>query len=251
MRIELTHNALSTLLIDCIQYYPDKRSYKETHGLIMGLQEKNCLTGEYTFPVGNVKARDRVSVTPNPKVDEVVKQTKELVATTACIAAYHSHPYDDFFPEWAMPSNEDCHAIIGSDIKAELIVAIRQNKVKNQPLCLSYMKENGLRYNCSDHEFPDIEDLGYTTQYIHGSFLNYDFEIRAYLNTGERLQDMDLYSSETALNELFTKENINIADLPSQAMYSVRKLEYALRQQNEGKYSDKISYHLQKIKSSL
>jgi proteasome lid subunit RPN8/RPN11 len=252
MIFELTQNALSTILIDCIQYYPDKKSYKEAYGLIMGTEEKDKLIGEYTFPVGNVASQTKVSVTANNKVDDIVKKTKQLVATTACVAAYHSHPYNEYFSEWAVPSNADCHTVVGSQIKVELIVALTQNKFKNQPIRLSYMKQTGLSFfsnNGDGHEFPTIQKLDCLTQYIHGSFLNYDFEIRAYLNTGKSLQDIDLYSSEVALNELLVKEDIDIATLSSGEMYSVKKLEYSLRLQNVEKYSNKLSYHIQKIKN--
>lgn len=252
MIFELTQNALSTILIDCIQYYPDKKSYKEAYGLIMGTEERDKLIGEYTFPVGNVSAQTKASVTPNKKVDDIVKKTKQLVSTTACVAVYHSHPYKDYFSEWAIPSNGDCHFFVGEQIKIVLIVALTQNKLKSQPIRLSYMKQTGLSFYSHDgdsHEFPTIEKLDYSTQYIHGSFLNYDFEVRAYLNTGKGLQDIDLYASEVVLNELLVKEDVDIATLSSAEMYSIKKLEYSLRLQNVEKYSGKLSYHVQKIKN--
>ena len=61
------------------------------------------------------------------------------------------------------------------------------------------------------------------TSYIIGEFQKYKFEIRAYRFTGNSLKDIDLESSEVALLYLLNDENIQLANLPEEDTYSLRK----------------------------
>lgn len=250
MHFELTHQALSTILLDAIQFYPVYNQAKEAYGILLGTEEVENSIAEYTFPVGNVERRDRSSVTENREISNLIKNARKIVATSTTVASYHSHPFDAVYNDWARPSNSDCFCVISQEVKAELIIAIAKIHKEEQPLTLRYKTGDGIAFipNFDADGDPIEKNLKRKVQYIQGSFGRYEFEIRAYLNTTESLEDLDLFSSEVGLNKLLRENELSIEQLPNEAMYSVRKIEYAGRQRTARNTNDKIQYHINKIK---
>ncbi|MDW0113093.1 hypothetical protein QT711_07835 [Sporosarcina saromensis] len=251
MYIELTNQALSTILLDAIQYFPNYEHAKEAYGLLLGTEEDNNSIAEYTFPVGNVTRRIQTSVTENPEISSLIRNARKIVATSNAVASYHSHPYKMIWSDWARPSNSDCFCVVSQDIKMELIIGIAKVNKVVLPLTLNYQTGAAKEFipNTDDvDKNPYVKELGTNIQYIEGSFGYYKFEIRGYQNTGTSLIDLDLYSSEVTLNKILRENDVSIEQLPAEAMYSVRKIEYAARKRAARNADDKIIYHIEKIK---
>lgn len=250
MHIELTNQSLATILLDCIHHYPSYKKAKEAFGLVLGATENNVHIGEYSFPVGNVDFRAQDEVAPNQQINQMIMNAKKLVATSTSVASYHSHPFDDAYVDWARPSNEDCHYFINEPLEIQLIVALAQIYDEPMPYKLVYKKDSTSEFVPTDNmdDAPIEKTESTETQYIQGHFQNIAFEIRAYLNTGSSLKDIDIFSSEVELNQTLWLHDVHLEKLPAEAMYSIRKLEYAHRQKTQKNASDKIDYHLEKIK---
>jgi len=250
MHFELTNQSLSTILLDAIQYYPTYKQAKESYGILLGTEEKGNGVAEYTFPVGNVERREQSFVIENREISALIRNARKIVATSTTVASYHSHPYDDTYENWARPSNGDCFCVVNQDVKAELIIAIAKVYKSEQPLTLLYNTDDAKEFtpNKDENGDPHIKDFKKKVQYIQGMFSNYEFEIRAYHNTRSTLMDMDLFSSEVSLNETLRENNLEIEKLPAEAMYSIRKIEYAGRMGSARNAADKVQYHIGKIK---
>jgi hypothetical protein len=95
-----------------------------------------------------------------------------------------------------------------------------------------------------------MNQLGYNTSYIMGESQKYKFEIRAYQFTGKSLKDIDLESSEAELLSLLNEEKIEISNLQEKDTYSLRKMEFNLRSDQDKQKDDNINYHLKKLKQS-
>ncbi|MGE7676370.1 hypothetical protein ACQKMV_22880 [Lysinibacillus sp. NPDC094403] len=250
MHLELTNQTLATILLDCMHHYPSYKKAKEAFGVILGATEPTSYIGEYSFPIGNVDFRAQDEVSPNKQINQMIMNARKLVATSTSIASYHSHPFDGAYVDWARPSNEDCHYFINEPLEIQLIVALAQIYDESKPYKLVYKKDSTKEFIPNDNMDADpIEKTESTeTQYIQGHFQNVAFEIRAYLNTESSLKDIDLFSSEVELNQTLWQHDVHLEQLPAEAMYSIRKLEYAHRQKSQKNASDKIDYHLEKVK---
>lgn len=242
------------MLLDCISHYPDQGKQKECFGLVFGEQDTN-LVGEYTFPVANVRGKTASSVEADEHINDIVKEARKLVATSDFIAHYHSHPYDEQFDGMADPSIGDIRVAKAIDSNIEIIFALVKSKDMdpNAPLKLNYLKETQYRFSDKKgaklSDMPKAELVGEAGNIIYGHYKDYDFRIHAYRWTGQALEDIQLYSSEVELNMVLTEQGISLQDLPKEAMYYVKKLEYSLRLANKEKYKDKISYLIEKMKS--
>lgn len=250
MHFELTNQTLATILMDCIHYYPSYKNAKEAFGLVLGEMEQTSYVGEYSFPIGNVDFRALNEVTPNKQINQMIINARRLVATSTSVASYHSHPFDDAYIDWARPSNEDCHYFTNEPLEIQLIIALAQIYNEPKPYKLVYKKDStSVFIPCKDiNKDPIRKTSSIKTQYIQGHFQNIAFEIRAYFNSGSSLKDIDLYSSEVELNQTLQQDDIHLENLPAEAMYNIRKLEYVHRKKSQRNASDKISYHLEKIK---
>ncbi|WP_203246546.1 MPN domain-containing protein [Sporosarcina beigongshangi] len=249
MYFELTNQALSTILLDCIQYYPTYEQSKEAYGILLGSEEGDCCIGEYSFPVGNVDFRDQTGIAANREINQLIMNAKKIVATSTAVASYHSHPFDNAYVDWARPSNDDCYYFANDPLQAQLIIAIAQIYDEPQSFKLVYEKDRAREFlPTTESELPLENDLEREVQYIQGKFGRYAFEVRAYFNTGKSLSDINLFSSEVALNMTLWENDLHIERLPAEAMYSIRKLEYAHRQRSTRGTDNKIQYHIEKIK---
>lgn len=243
------------MLLDCISHYPKRGKQKECFGLIFGEQSDNPI-GEYTFPVANVRKKTASSVSADEQINDIIKDARKLVATSDFVAYYHSHPYDEEFDNWADPSLSDIRVAKSINSNIEIIFAIVKSKDvdANSTLKFEYLKET--RYCFSDikgaksDEFHKAELVSDEGNVIHGHYKDYDFKIHAYRWTGQALEDIQLYSSEVELNIVLYEQGIFLENLPKEAMYYVKKLEYSLRLANKEKYKDKIPYLIEKIKSA-
>lgn len=253
--LELIQNTFSTLVLDAIQYFPEnvKKVHYESSGLLFGVQSKEFTECDYIFPIGSVSKRTKNSILSNPKVELAVKSSRELFSTSSFIGTYHSHPYEEYFPEWAEPSNGDVLYSLANKFPFELIIAITRNGEKNKPLSISFLETEGHNYFANDEDkesgLPKIKKLGYNTSFIVGEFQKYKFEIRAYQFAGDSLRDFDIKSSEAELLTILNEENLILKNIQQEEIYRLRKLEYNLRsQQDNPKSKDNINYHLTKMR---
>ncbi|WJE21175.1 hypothetical protein QRY07_05315 [Bacillus cereus] len=251
---ELIQHVLSTILLDAVQFFPQnkKKVHSEAHGLLFGMEKSTTTECDYAFPVGSVMERSDMMVMPDSKVDMAVKSAKELFSTSHCIGTYHSHPYDEYFDEWADPSNADCNAADYLNLPYFLIVAIARNGQKNEPLNFSNIqtKAHEFIYNpkAEGHDAPTTNQLDYDTTCINGTFQKYTFTIRAYRNTGKSLVDVELFSSEEKLITLLNEKKLPVSKLQDEETYRLRKMEYNLRKENEERGKGNTEYHLERLK---
>jgi proteasome lid subunit RPN8/RPN11 len=255
--LELVQNTFSTIILDAIQYFPEnvKKVHSESSGLLFGLDKGEYVECDYIFPVGSVAKRTKNSVQTNPKVEAALKASRQLFSTSNFIGTYHSHPYEEYFSDWACPSNGDILYSLTNKYPFEIIIAITRDGKENKPLTINIYENDGLEFlnneSSDPHSSPKTKKLGYQTSYIVGEFQKYKFEIRAYQYTGNSLKDIDLESSEVALFSLLDEENIKLANLPEEDTYSLRKMEFNLRtEQDHPKSDENIKYHLNKLKKS-
>ncbi|PJK16938.1 hypothetical protein CQS04_07225 [Chryseomicrobium excrementi] len=255
MQIEFINNTLSTMLLDCISHYPEQGKQKECFGLIFGEQSKEAI-GEYTFPVANVLDKNDSSVLADEDINDIVKEARKLVVTSDFVACYHSHPYDEEFEDMANPSIGDLRVAKAINSTIEVIFALAKIKGgdSTSPLKLNYIQETQYRFldkkGARFDSIPNDEYLNDDGNVIVGTYKDYVFRVHAYQWTGKALEDIKLYSSEVELNMVLSKAGLSVENLPKEAMYYVRKLEYSLRLANKEKYSEKIPYLLEKIKST-
>lgn len=252
---ELIQNTFSTLILDAVQYFPEnvKKVHYESSGLLFGVHNEEFTECDYIFPVGSVSKRTKSSILSNPKVELAVKSSRELFSTSSFIGSYHSHPHEEYFPEWAEPSNGDVLYSLENKFPFELIIAITRNGENNKPLSISFLEAEGHNYFANDegkeNGWPKTIKLGYNTSFIVGEFQKYKFEIRAYQFTGESLKDVDIKSSEAELLTILNEENLTLENIQQEEIYRLRKLEYNLRsQQDNQKNNDNINYHLTKMR---
>jgi proteasome lid subunit RPN8/RPN11 len=251
---ELIQNSFSTIILDTIQYFPDnvKKVHSESSGLLFGLDKGEYVECDYIFPVGSVEKRTKNSVQTNPKVETALKTSRQLFSTSNFLGTYHSHPYEEYFSDWACPSNGDVLYSLTTKYPFEVIIAITREGKENKPLTINFYENDGLEFyydeTADPHSFPRMKKLGYNTSYIMGEFQKYKFEIRAYQFTGNSLKDIDLESSEAELLSLLNEEKIEISNLHEKDTYSLRKMEFNLRSEQDKQKSDNISYHLKKLK---
>ncbi|MEK3934312.1 hypothetical protein MKY41_03255 [Sporosarcina sp. FSL W7-1349] len=252
MYLELVNNALSTMLLDSIGHYHKSKKQKECFGIVFGDIGEN-FTGEYTFPVGNVVKKTSTSVQANEEVNGVIADAKKLVSMSEVVAYYHSHPYEEMFDNWADPSLADLRTAKAIDSNIEIIVALtkRSSVDATAKLMLKYQDEPKSRFweepNATEYKADYMDELG---QFIHGHYKDYDFEVRAYKWTGEVLEELSLYSSEVEMNRALAEAGLSIENLPKEAMYYLKKLEYSLRLANKEKYKEKIPYLIEKIRAT-
>lgn len=253
MNLELINNTLTTMLLDCISHYPKRGQQKECFGLIFGENNEKVI-GEYTFPVANVKSKTASSVNANEQVNDIIKEARKLVTTSDFVAYYHSHPYDEIYENWADPSIGDIRVSKDVNSNFELIFAIVKSKDQDSSATLKYEYSNDTQYRFFDvkgskaSDAPKAELISHDGHIIHGHYKDYDFKIRAYHWTGQALEEVQLYSSEVEMNLLLHQNNIILEQLPKEAMYHLKKLEYSLRLANKDKYKEKIPYFIEKIK---
>lgn len=79
-----------------------------------------------------------------------MKSSRELFSTSSFIGTYHSHPYEEYFPEWAEPSNGDVLYSLENKFPFELIIAIKRSGEKNKPLSISFLESEGHNYFPND-----------------------------------------------------------------------------------------------------
>ncbi|MFW7186712.1 MULTISPECIES: hypothetical protein [unclassified Lysinibacillus] len=254
MHLELINNTLTTMLLDCISHYPKRGQQKECFGLIFGEQDRNAV-GEYTFPVANVLNKTASSVKANEQVNDIVKEARKLVTTSDFVAYYHSHPYDEIFDEWADPSVGDLRVAKDINSNIEVIFAIVKSKDVDTNATLKYEYLTDMQYrffeekSAKNNEPPEAELIGKDGHIIQGHYRDYDFIVRAYKWTGSVFEEIKLYSSEVEMSLLLYEQGLIIEELPKEAMYHLKKLEYSLRLANKDKYKEKIPYLIEKIKS--
>lgn len=256
MQLELTNQSLTTMLLDCIQHYPSYELANESYGLLYGdysREDKGLAIGEYNFPIGNVDERSQQFIAPNEKIVETLRNARSLIHTAEAIATYHSHPFDAAYVDWARPSNDDCHYFIQQPVKYQLIIAITKCYDTPRPLKMWFEKDATMEFIPvdADADLPKEKTYDRETQFIVGYYMHYRFEIRAYVNTGHSLKDIDLYSSEVLLNELLRQHAIELEAVPREAHYHLKKLEFSHRSRNLKTRDQKTDYHLSKIKYAL
>jgi proteasome lid subunit RPN8/RPN11 len=253
--IELIQNTFSTIILDAIQYFPEnvKKVHYESSGLLFGMDKGDFVECDYVFPVGSVEKRTKDSIKSNPKVDAAIKTSRQLFSTSNFLGTYHSHPHEEYFQDWACPSNADIAYSLHTKYPYEIIIAIARGGENEKPLTLDFYKGNGFEFIYNNdskdpHSFPNTKELGYKTTYLMGEFQKYQFEIRAYQFTGNSLKDIDLESSEADLLCMLNEEKIKLQDLQAEDTYRLRKLEFNLRtEQNNKNSEDNIKYHLTKL----
>jgi proteasome lid subunit RPN8/RPN11 len=257
MKFNLIQNSFSTILLDAIQFFPqDLDKQAESHGLLFGIENKELIECDYVFPVGNVKRRTKNEISPNRTIDDAIQTARELISTSKNIGTYHSHPYSKRFPEWADPSNMDVSFAKYLNTPYMVIVAITRNSEEEKPLDIWYSNYDACEFsydkNAGGHDEPNMTKLDRKGQSICGEFKKYTFELRGYRFDGEFLSDVLLYSSEAEMLMELIDENIAISDLKSDSVYSLRKIEYNLRQiiQSEKSLSN-LEYHINKVKNEL
>ena len=99
----------------------------------------------YIFPVGSVEKRTKKSVLTNPKVEVALRASRQLFSTSNFIGTYHSHPYDEYFADWACPSNGDVLYSLTNKYPFEVIIAITRDGIENKPLTINFYENDGLR----------------------------------------------------------------------------------------------------------
>lgn len=251
---ELIQNTFSTIIMDAIQYFPAniKAVHYESSGLLFGMDKGDYIECDYVFPVGSVEKRTKSTIVTNPKVDLAIRTSRELFSTSQFLGTYHSHPYEEYFPEWACPSNSDVLYSLTTRNPFEVIIAMTRNGKVDKPLTINLFEGEGLEFfydkKSDGHSFPITKKLDDKTTFIGGEFKKYQFEIRVYQFTGNSLRDIDLESSEAGLLTLLNEENIKLSALQNRDTYGLRKMEYNLRtEQNHAKSDENIQYHLEKL----
>ncbi|WP_078544722.1 hypothetical protein [Litchfieldia alkalitelluris] len=253
--LELIQSTFSTLLLDAIQYFPEnsKKVHYESSGLLFGVESGEQMECDYVFPVGSVEKRTSSSILTNPKVDQALKSSRQLFSTSTFIGTYHSHPYEEYFPDWCCPSNADVLYSLNNKFPYEVIIAMTRNSMEDKPLTIEFYEGEGYEYihnsKREGNSAPDLKKLGYKTAYLIGEFQKYKFEIRAFQFTGKSLIDIDLESSEAELLSLLQQEEIHLNEIDQKDISRLRKMEYNLRtkQANE-KSESNLQYHLSKLK---
>jgi proteasome lid subunit RPN8/RPN11 len=254
---ELIQNTFSTIILDSIQYFPEniKKVHYESSGLLFGIEKGDFMECDYVFPVGSVEKRAKDSITTNPKVELALKTSRELFSTSQFLGSYHSHPYEDYFPEWARPSNGDVRYSLNTKYPFEIIIAITRDGKEDKPLTFNLYENDGFEFfydkTAGGHSFPIMKELGYKTSFIAGEFKRYQFEIRLYQFSGTSLRDIDLESSEAELLLMLDEEEIKLSTLRKADTYRLRKMEFNLRtEQNDPKSDENIKYHLKKLRQN-
>lgn len=254
MHLEFVNNALTTMLLDAIGHFHKNKKQKECFGIVFGDKGENFI-GDLTFPVGNVVKKTASSVEVDWEVNAAITDARKLVSTSELIAYYHSHPYDDFVKNWADPSETDFYTFQEVDADLEIIIAIakRKDAEVTDKFCLEYEDQLKSRFWMERVDNEDEYNVDYMDeqgQYIKGYYKDYDFEVRAYRWTGETLDEVKLYSSEVEMNRTLAEAELFVEDLPKEALYYLKKLEYSLHLQNKDKYKEKIPYLIERIKST-
>ncbi|WP_338754489.1 hypothetical protein [Bacillus sp. FJAT-52991] len=123
---------------------------------------------------------------------------------------------------------------------------------KDATLKYEYLTDMQYRFfeekSAKNNEPPQSELIGKDGHVIHGHYKDYDFIVRAYKWTGSVFEEIKLYSSEVEMSVLLYEHGLIIEELPKEAMYHLKKLEYSLRLANKDKYKEKIPYLIEKIK---
>jgi proteasome lid subunit RPN8/RPN11 len=257
MKFNLIQNSFSTILLDAIQFFPqDLSKQAESHGLLFGISNEDIIECEYVFPVGSVRRRTENEITPDRAIDNAIQTARQIVSTSNNIGTYHSHPYSKRFPEWADPSNMDVSFAKFLKEPFMIIIAITRDSDEEKPLDLWYSDYDAAEFiydkNAKGHDAPKINRLNGKGQSICGEFKKYTFELRGYHFNGKTLSDVMLYSSEAEMLMGLLDEKINLSDLSSDSVYSLRKIEYNLRLINQSdKANNNYEYHIGKIKRNM
>lgn len=256
----LSQNAFSTILLDAIQFFPQeiKKTQSESHGLLFGINQPELMDCDYVFPVGNVKRRTSNEVEPNINIDSAINNARQILSTSRHIGTYHSHPYKEYFENWADPSNMDVEYAKYLNLPYMLIVAITRDGKKEKPLTLEYRVGEAYEFyynpKADGHDDPITKPVDREVQYIYGEFKKYRFEIRAYQFINDCLRDVNLYSSEAEVLMELLDQNIDIASLSPDQAFRLRKIEYNRRRvisQKDGavdREKQNTAYHLQRLK---
>jgi len=214
------------------------------------LPTNDKLECDYVFPVGNVKYRKVDEIMNDLDIDLAITQAKQIFATSRYLGTYHSHPNDEAFPTWAMPSVGD--VLYAEAIKDPYMIIIALTRNASVPKKLQMQsklcdaKSYHYRKGSAPYEHPNTLDLGYDVSYISGHFLEYEFEIRAYAYRNRGLFDIHLSSSEAELIQLLDKHSVEISKLNVEQTYRLRKMEYNLRA-NEERQRENTEYHLRRL----
>jgi proteasome lid subunit RPN8/RPN11 len=257
MKFNLIQNSFSTILLDAIQFFPqDLSKQAESHGLLFGISNNDIIECDYVFPVGNVRRRTENEITPDRAIDNSIQTAKQIVSTSKSIGTYHSHPYDERFPEWADPSNMDVSFAKFLKEPFMVIIAITRDSEVEKPLDIWYSNYDAVEFthdkNAKGHDAPKMNKLNIKGQSICGEFKKYTFELRGYHFNGKNLSDVMLYSSEAETLMALLDEEINLSNLSSDSVHSLRKIEYNLRLINQSDKTNKnYEYHIKKIKKNM
>lgn len=257
MKFNLIQNSFSTILLDAIQFFPqDLSKQAESHGLLFGISNDDIIECEYVFPVGSVRRRTENEITPDRAIDNAIQTARQIVSTSKNIGTYHSHPYSERFPEWADPSNMDVSFAKFLKEPFMIIIAITRDSDEEKPLDLWYSDYDAVEFiydkNAKGHDAPKMNKLSVKGQSICGEFKKYTFELRGYHFNGKTLSDVMLYSSEAEMLMGLLDEEINLSNLSSDSVYSLRKIEYNLRLINKSdKAKGNLEYHIGKIKKNI
>lgn len=84
---------------------------------------------------------------------------------------------------------------------------------------------------------PKLKSLIEKARVFAGNLKKYTFELREYHFDGKSLSDVMLYSSEAEMLMGLLDEEINLSNLSSDSVYSLRKIEYNLRLVNQSEKS--------------
>lgn len=212
------------------------------------------------FPVGNVTERKPDEIRNNPRVDEAIRNAKQILFTSRCFGHYHSHPHKQFFEGAANPSNGDVSYASWLKQPYMMMIAISRNALLEKKLYIEYryskkcvfshVRKKGL------HDYPEETTSDGEVSYVHGRFKKYEFEIRAFKVVGKDLVSIDLLSSEVEMLMELVANQINIEMLDAHTAYALRKIEYdfrVLKGQNDNKKAttqQNLEYHIKKIKGS-
>lgn len=261
--IDLIHNTFSTILLDAIQYFPQeiKKVESETYGLLFGFGEEETMECDYIFPVGNVKVRKPEMIEPDQKVNQAIKNAKQILSTSNYIGTYHSHPNETVFGGWVDPSNIDVFHATQKSVPYMIIIGIIRNIKAEKLLRIEFETSDSYKFyydkKAEGHDAPRMDKLKTKNTIICGEFRKYQFEMRAYKLENDYLKDINLFSSEAATLARLLSEGINIETLTPEVTYNIRKIEYELRMatklhDKEGnKIDSKVDYHLEKIRQLL
>ncbi|MEH7415769.1 hypothetical protein V7266_10855 [Neobacillus drentensis] len=258
LNLQLIQQSFSTLILNAVENFPQEieKIHFETYGLLFGLPQETRVEIDYTYPISNVKSKTDRSISPNKKVDLAIKNAQELISTSRCVGTYHSHPYEDYFEDWADPSDADVSYFNSLKIPYTLIIAITRNSMMEKPFHLEYRYSKAHDFYIEGSKikgvFAKAKPLDAESRSIYGEFKKYQFEIRAYQCTGETLRDMNLYSSEAEMLMSLREKNINLKDLTPEQSFRLRKIEYNFRNgfnksQREERKLENSNYHLDKL----